>query len=144
MSNNSVNFHYIGRIRTPFKKISDVPTQPHNALGVPGRVIIEPEYREGLDGLDDCSYIVLLFHLHQSHEYHLKTIPHVGTFPRGVFATRSPKRPNPIGLSNVRLLSIEDNIVFVENVDMLDETPILDIKPYLPFYVKQELRKKIN
>jgi tRNA-Thr(GGU) m(6)t(6)A37 methyltransferase TsaA len=137
MSENTITFQYIGRIQTPYKNIHDVPTQPHRGLGVPGKIIINPELKEGLDGLENFSYIAVIFHLHRSENFRLRLVPYLGTLPRGVFATRSPKRPNPVGLSILRLVSIEDNIIFVENVDMLNGTPILDVKPYIPFYGKQ-------
>jgi tRNA (adenine37-N6)-methyltransferase len=138
MSINSFHFLYIGQIQTPFKNFSDIPTQPHRALGMPGKIIIKPEFEEGLEGLEQFSYIEILFHLHLSSDYHLKTTPYLGTSIRGIFATRSPKRPNPIGLSTVKLVSVENNILSVENVDMVDRTPILDIKPHIPFYGKKE------
>ncbi len=138
MPKKTVKFIYIGHIQTPFKDFSDIPTQPHRGLGIPGEIIIKPEFQEGLDELQKFSYIDVLFHLHHSKKYHLKTIPYMGTSPRGIFATRSPRRPNPIGLSTVKLVSIEENVISVENVDMLNGTPILDIKPHIPFYDNEE------
>jgi tRNA (adenine37-N6)-methyltransferase len=137
MSKKSAHFLYIGLIQTPFKNFSEIPSQPQRALGVPGKIIIKPEFQDGLDGLDNFSYIDILFHLHHSKNYHLKTIPHLGTSIQGIFATRSPNRPNPIGLSTLKLISVEENILAVENVDMLTGTPILDIKPHIPFYGKK-------
>ncbi|MDY6868911.1 MAG: tRNA (N6-threonylcarbamoyladenosine(37)-N6)-methyltransferase TrmO [Chloroflexota bacterium] len=134
MAEKTTQFIYIGFIQTPHKDFSNIPTQPHRALGVPGEIVIKPEYQEGLDGLEKFSYIDVLFHLHHAEKYHLKTIPYLGTTPRGIFATRSPRRPNSIGLSTLKLISVEANVISVENVDMMDGTPILDIKPHIPFY----------
>ncbi len=138
MPKETILFRYIGHIQTPFKDFSNIPTQPQRALGVPGKIILNPDLQEGLEGLENFSYIDILFHLHQSKDFHLRTVPFMGTTPRGIFATRSSRRPNPIGLSTVQLISVEENIISVENVDMLDGTPILDIKPHIPFYGKEK------
>jgi len=134
LTEKTINLQYIGKARTPYKDIHQIPTQPQRALGVPGKLIIIPEFQEGLDGLETFPFISVIFHLHKIKKFHLEVIPFMRSSPRGVFSTCSPHRPNPIGLSIVRLVSIEGNVVFIENVDMLDGTPILDIKPYLPFY----------
>ena len=109
-----------------------MPTQPTRAVGIRGRVEVFDEYVEGLKGLDGFSYIVLLYHLHRVRAPLLTVVPFMDTKPRGVFATRAPRRPNPIGLSIVRLVAVEGNTLHIENVDMLDGTPLLDIKPYFP------------
>lgn len=122
----------IGTIHTPFTKRKGMPIQPAGAQGTKGTVEVYPEYREGLKDLDGFSHIVLLYWFHRSEGYDLTVIPFMDTVQRGVFATRAPKRPNPIGLSVVELDSVEDGVLHIRNVDMLDGTPLLDIKPSVP------------
>ena len=127
-----VDFTPIGIIHTPFLKLEGMPIQPSGAVGVKGTVELLPEYADGLKDLDGFSHIILLFLLHRSEGFDLRVIPFMDSSPRGVFATRAPRRPNPIGLSIVRLSSIEGSILHIEDVDILDSTPLLDIKPYVP------------
>ena len=122
----------IGLIHTPFNNPEGMPIQPAGAAGIKGTVEIFDQYHQGLDDLDGFSHIILLFHFHKSHGYNLHVVPFMDTVQRGVFATRAPKRPNPIGLSVVKLNSIENNILHIENIDILNDTPLLDIKPYVP------------
>ena len=124
----------IGIIQTPFEDIAGMPIQPSAADGVRGQVEVYPEYAQALQDLDGFSHIILLYHLHRSQGYNLKVVPFLDTQERGLFATRAPKRPNPIGLSVVRLLAVEPPNLKVENVDMLNGTPLLDIKPYIPHF----------
>ena len=86
---------------------------------------------EALADLDGFSHIILLCHLHKTGSYRLKVVPFLDTQPRGLFATRAPSRPNPIGLSVVELLRIDGNKLEIQGVDLLDGTPVLDIKPYV-------------
>ena len=109
-----------------------MPIQPAGALSVRGDVNVFPEYAGGLRDLDGFSHVMLLYHFHQAAAPKLLVTPFMDSEPRGVFATRAPARPNPIGLSVVKLLSIEGHTLHVENVDILDGTPLLDIKPYVP------------
>ncbi len=125
-------FKPIGKIISPFRSINEMPIQPAGAKGIQGKVIIFSEFAEGLKDLDGFSHIILLYHFHRVKESNLTVIPFLDSKPRGVFATRAPKRPNPIGLSVVRLLDRKNNVLNIENVDILDGTPILDIKPYVP------------
>jgi len=127
-----IEFDPIGIIHTPFTKPEGMPIQPAGATGVKGTVEIFPEYQEGLKDLDGFSHIILLYHFHRSQGFSLQVVPYMDTRKRGLFATRSPKRPNPLGLSIVRLEKIENNILYVQNTDILDGTPLLDIKPYVP------------
>ena len=127
-----IEFHQIGVIHTPFTKPKGMPIQPAGAVGVKGTVEVFEEYRAGLKDLDGFSHVVLLYHFHRSQGFNLRVVPFMDSQPRGVFATRAPKRPNPIGLSVVQLDSIEDGILCVQNVDILEGTPLLDIKPYVP------------
>ena len=114
-----------------------MPIQPSGAAGIHGTVELFPEFAEGLKDLDGFSHLILLYNFHQSSGYRLTVTPFLDSEPRGVFATRAPKRPNPIGLSIVRLARIQGATLDIENVDMLDGTPLLDIKPYVPDFDHQ-------
>jgi tRNA-Thr(GGU) m(6)t(6)A37 methyltransferase TsaA len=122
----------IGIIHTPFKDPKGIPIQPKSGKGVKATVEVFPEYIEGLVDLDGFSHLILLFHFHLSKGYSLKVKPFVDDVQRGVFATRAPRRPNGIGLSVVKNIKIEKNIIYIENIDIVDGTPLLDIKPYIP------------
>jgi tRNA-Thr(GGU) m(6)t(6)A37 methyltransferase TsaA len=122
----------IGTIHSPFKTINNMPIQPAGAMDVQGTIEIQPEYIDGLKDLEGFSHIILIYHFHKARGCELIVTPFLDTEPHGVFATRAPNRPNPIGLSIVRLVKIEANILHIENVDILDQTPLLDIKPYVP------------
>ena len=127
-----IKYQPIGTIHSPFKEIEGMPIQPAGAANIQGSVELLPEIAEGLKDLEGFSHIILLYHFHQVREAKLVVIPFMDSEPRGIFATRAPKRPNPIGLSIVKLVSIERNMLYIENVDILDGTPLLDIKPYVP------------
>lgn len=109
-----------------------MPIQPAGAAGVKGTVEVFEKFRAGLKDLDGFSHIILLYIFHRSQGFKLEVIPYMDTQPRGLFATRAPKRPNPIGLSTVQLDRIENGNLHVRNADILDGTPLLDIKPYVP------------
>jgi tRNA-Thr(GGU) m(6)t(6)A37 methyltransferase TsaA len=126
-----ISFRPIGTIHSPFKKIEGMPIQPSAAKGIKGHIIIREDFVEGLCDLDGFSHIYLLYHFHLSKSYTLKVIPFLDNEHRGVFSTRAPKRPNPIGLSVVKLNKIKLNVLHIENVDIIDGTPLLDIKPYV-------------
>lgn len=121
----------IGIIHTPFTELEGMPIQPAGAAGIQGTVEVFETFRPGLQDLDGFSHIVLLYHLHRSQGFDLSVVPFLDTEPRGLFATRAPRRPNAIGLSVVELERIEDGVLHVRNVDILDGTPLLDIKPYV-------------
>lgn len=129
-----IEYRPIGLIHSPFDKPAGMPIQPAGADGVCGTVEVLPEFAPGLKDLDGFSHIILLFHFHRSGATELVVEPFLDLQPRGVFATRAPKRPNPIGLSVVRLKRIVANNLHIENVDILDGTPLLDIKPYVPAF----------
>jgi len=131
MDEESIGYKPIGVIRSPFVKTEDMPIQPAGARGVKGTVELGPEYAEGLKDLDGFSHIYILYHFHKSSGYSLTVTPFLDKSPRGLFATRAPKRPNAIGLSVVRLDRIEENVLHILDVDILDGTPLLDIKPYV-------------
>jgi tRNA-Thr(GGU) m(6)t(6)A37 methyltransferase TsaA len=125
-------FQPIGTISTPFKEPRGTPIQPRAARGAPGTVQVFPEYLEGLQDLEGFSHIFLIYHFHLSRDFTLKVKPFLDEEMRGVFATRAPSRPNPIGVSLVRLERVQGDRLEVLDVDMVDGTPLLDIKPYVP------------
>lgn len=129
-----VTFQPIGTISTPHKTQKGTPIQPYAARDVAGEVEVFPEFRLGLKDLEGFDRIWLIYHLHRAAPAKLSIIPYRDVVDRGLFATRAPSRPNPIGLSAVRLLSINEasGILNVLDMDMLDGTPLLDIKPYVP------------
>lgn len=127
-----IEFRPIGIIHSPFFDLKEIPVQPTLARRIKATVEIFEEYQAGLKDLEGFSHIILLTYLHRSKGFSLEVIPFWDSKPRGLFATRSPRRPNPIGLSVVRLLKIEGGILYIENVDLLDGTPLLDLKPYIP------------
>lgn len=121
----------IGVIHTPFTETKGMPIQPAFSQAR-GQVELLPEYVEGLQDLEAFSYIILIYALHRSSGYALHVKPFLDDIVRGLFATRHPCRPNPIGISTVRLLTCRGAVLEVEGIDVLDETPLLDIKPYVP------------
>ncbi len=125
-------FRPIGIIRTPFTRKQGTPIQGHLAPESSGTVEVFPEYADGLKDIEGFSHIVLVYCFHKSEGYKLLARPFLDDIERGVFAMRAPRRPNPIGLTAVRLVGREGNILRVSGVDMLDGTPLLDIKPYVP------------
>jgi len=127
-----VNYKFIGIIKTPFNSKEGMPIQPTGAKGIKGVIEINPEFAEGLTDLDGFSHIILIYHFHKADNFHLMVKPFMDDKEHGVFSTRAPKRPNSIGLSVVKLNHIEGNLVYVENIDVLNETPLLDIKPLIP------------
>jgi len=129
---NQISFTPIGIIHSPFTETDEMPIQPIGAQGIKGHILIADDFVEGLEDLDGFSHIYLLYHLHLSSSYSLKVAPFLDDQLRGVFSTRAPKRPNPIGLSVVKLNKIIMNRLEIENVDIIDGTPLLDIKPYVP------------
>ncbi len=135
---NKIIFTPIGTIHSPHKNREGMPIQPSGADGIKGSVDINPEYAEALADLDGFSHIILIYHFHLSEGYSLKVTPFLDDTERGLFATRAPRRPNPIGISVVKLTAIEGNTLHIENVDIIDGTPILDIKPYVPQFDNAE------
>ncbi len=115
-----------------------MPIQAVAAKGVAGRVELAPEYGGGLRDVEGFSHLILVYHLHLSRGFTPTVTPFLDDEPRGVFATRSPRRPNPIGLSTVRLVRVEGHTLYVEDVDVVDGTPLLDIKPYVPQFDDRE------
>ena len=129
-----IPFTPIGIIRTPFSDPAGMPVQPAGAAGVRGTLSINDEYRAGLRDIGGFSRLILIYAFHRITGHALEVVPYLDTVPHGIFATRAPKRPNAIGLSIVRLVSVHDHELVVEDVDILDGTPLLDIKPYVPAF----------
>jgi tRNA (adenine37-N6)-methyltransferase len=123
--------HPIGVIHSPFTEKDKTPIQASRSQTV-GQVEIYPEFADGLKDIEGLSHIYLLYAFHESSGYDLQVKPFLDDQKHGIFATRYPYRPNPIGLSIVRLLSRLENTLTIEGVDVLDGTPLLDIKPYVP------------
>jgi tRNA-Thr(GGU) m(6)t(6)A37 methyltransferase TsaA len=126
-----IEYRAIGVVNSPFKTTEGMPIQPSRAQGITGSVVVDPEYADGLKDLDGFSHIILVCHLHRARPYELMVVPFLDDKPRGLFSTRAPSRPNPIGLSVVRLLSVKGNTLEIADLDLLDGTPVLDIKPYV-------------
>jgi len=131
---DAIVYRPIGIVRSPVKEPRDALNQPHRGKGISGTIVLNPDLREALDDLEGFSHIILLCHLHLSRGFSLKVIPHRENEYRGMFATRTPRRPNPIGLSVVRLDRIEGNVLHISNLDIIDGTPVLDIKPFVPHF----------
>lgn len=127
-----MKLNQIGIIHTPFKEASGTPIQPIYGKDIQGEVEIFPEYAEGLDDIDGFTRIWLIFGTDRARPARLKQVPYRDTVERGVFAIRSPSRPNPLGLSAVRLIKRDGNRLLITDIDMLDGTPLYDIKPYIP------------
>ena len=136
-----VSYRIIGLIRTPFKEKKGVPIQTHYS-SVEGWIEILPQYVEGLSDLDGFSHLILLYHFHKVKKVQLKVLPFLDKKKRGIFATRAPLRPNPIGISIVELISIDlnNNTIKIRGVDIIDSTPLLDIKPYIPLFDQRDAK----
>ena len=140
-SNTQIPMVPIGTIHTPFERPGNMPIQPAGGTGIHGTIEIFEEYRDGLSDLEGFSHIILIFAFHLSKGFDLRVVPFMDTAERGVFATRAPRRPNPIGLSVVQLDRIRGGTIHIQNVDIIDGTPLLDIKPYVPEFDRpQEIR----
>jgi tRNA-Thr(GGU) m(6)t(6)A37 methyltransferase TsaA len=129
----------IGVARTPFKERKEMPIQPAGAKDVVGEIEVDEEFLPGLKDLDGFSHVFIIYCFHESKGYDLMVVPFMDTVPRGVFATRAPRRPNPVGLSVVRVLGVKGRRVLVQGIDVLDGTPVLDIKPYVPKFDSPEV-----
>ena len=132
LKNMKIELESIGTIHTEFENIEGMPIQPTGAKGVKGKIVLDEKYAAGLKDLEDFSHIHLLYLLHKVEGYLLEVKPFMDNNTHGVFATRSPKRPNRIGSSVVKLDKIEGNTIYISNIDVLNGTPLLDIKPYVP------------
>ena len=138
---DEINYIPIGIIHSPFKEPKGTPIQPTATKGIDGTVEVFPEYAEGLKDLEGFSHIILIYHFHLSKKSSLKVKPFMDDQMHGVFSTRAPSRPNPIGISVVRLVRIERNILYIQDMDIVDGTPLLDIKPYVPEFDVRKTEK---
>ncbi len=125
-------FRPIGTVHSPFTEPAGTPIQSSASGDTAGIVEILPEYREGLQDIEGFSHLILLTYFHLAQGFSLKVTPFLDDHERGLFATRAPARPNPIGLSIVRLEKVEGRRLHIRDVDIVDGTPVLDIKPYVP------------
>jgi tRNA-Thr(GGU) m(6)t(6)A37 methyltransferase TsaA len=132
MNESEIIFRPIGVIRTPYTRQAGTPVQPAFAGGTAGTVELLEPYAEGLKDVEMFSHLILLYVFDRAGPAALTCVPYLDDTQRGVFACRAPSRPNPLGLSVVRLVARHDNVLRVQDVDMLDRTPLLDIKPYVP------------
>lgn len=138
MAKDEITFQPIGIIHSPHQELVGMPIQPAAAAGVKGTVVLDPSFQEGLKDLEEFSHVFLVYFFHQAKSPELLVKPFLDDVKHGVFATRAPRRPNGIGISVVKLVAIEGNILQVENLDILNGTPLLDIKPYVPDFDEQE------
>ncbi len=128
----SITYQPIGIIHTPFNEKSNTPIQPASAIGVEGKIEVFSEFADGLKDIDGFSHLIIVYHFHLSEGFNLEVKPFLDEETHGVFATRAPKRPNGIGISVVKLKKAEGSTLHIENVDVINETPLLDIKPFVP------------
>jgi len=138
---DEISFKPIGIIHTPYSDKESTPIQGCFAPESKGNIELYPEYSSGLKDITGFSHLILIYHFHKSCGYNLLAKPFLDKEQRGIFAIRYCDRPNAIGLSVVKLIQVRDNILDIGEVDMLDNTPLLDIKPYVPqFDVKESVQ----
>jgi tRNA-Thr(GGU) m(6)t(6)A37 methyltransferase TsaA len=140
-SMNEIKYKPIGIIHSPFREAKGTPIQPAGAKSINGIVEIFPEYAEGLKDIEGFSHIILLYHFHLSKGPALIAKPYMDNETHGVFAMRGPNRPNSIGISIVRLVKVEGNILHIQDVDIVDGTLLLDVKPYVPEFDIREVER---
>lgn len=131
---DDIIFHPIGLIRTPFEHLADMPIQPRGSKAAEGEVVVDPRFEPGLADIEGFSHLILIYHFHKSKGFELAVKPFLDDQKRGVFSTRAPRRPNSIGLSVVPLLERCGNVLRVAEIDVADQTPLLDLKPYVPSF----------
>ena len=139
-----INLQEIATIKSPFNNLVNMPIQPKGAKETYATIEFKKEYEEGLKDLDGFSHVYLIYYFHEVKEPKLSVIPFNDKThtPRGVFSTRTPMHPNGIGLSVVELVKVEGNIVTIKGIDILNGTPLLDIKPYIENFDKVEGKVK--
>ncbi|MEA1986717.1 MAG: tRNA (N6-threonylcarbamoyladenosine(37)-N6)-methyltransferase TrmO [Candidatus Marinimicrobia bacterium] len=138
---DKIIFRPIGIIHSPFKTMKGTPIQSTAVKDAEGTIEIYTEFVEGLRDLDGFSHIQLLFYFHLSKKFKLEVMPYMDDKLHGVFSTRAPSRPNNIGLSVVRLIKIEGNILHIKNIDMIEGTPLIDIKPFVSKFDNIDVEK---
>ncbi len=134
----TIKFQPIGEIHSPFKKPKGTPIQPSAAKGTKGEVVLLLKLNKGLKDIEGFSHLILLYHFHRAGKYSLTARLFMEDKFHGIFSIRAPSRPNPIGLSVVKLIRVNNNILYIEDVDIIDKTPLLDIKPYVPAFGLRE------
>jgi tRNA (adenine37-N6)-methyltransferase len=133
--------HPIGFVGSPYKATGEIPKGLHTKHEAEGVLKVLPEFELGLTDIEGFSHLFVIWEFDRSQSFELVGTPPLDDRPHGVFATRSPRRPNPIGLTVVQLLRRENQLLHVRGIDMLDGTPILDIKPYLSSIAAETLRR---
>jgi tRNA-Thr(GGU) m(6)t(6)A37 methyltransferase TsaA len=128
----AVRYKPIGIIHSPLKSPSGAPLQSVAAKHLDGTVAIFPKYKPGLKDLKGFSHLILIYHFHLSKKVSLRVKPYLDRKEHGIFATRAPVRPNPVGISVVRLRKVRGSTIWVKDLDVVDGTPLLDIKPFVP------------
>ena len=139
---DEISYKTIGILHSPFKELPGTPIQATAARGIKGKVEVFPEYAEGLEDIEGFSHIILIYHFHLSKVSLLTVKPYLDNQVHGVFSTRSPSRPNSIGISVVRLVSREKRVLHVRDIDIVDGTPLLDIKPYVPEFDAVDVERR--
>ncbi|MHC4270308.1 MAG: tRNA (N6-threonylcarbamoyladenosine(37)-N6)-methyltransferase TrmO [Planctomycetota bacterium] len=138
---SEITYIPIGIIHSQYKEPKGTPIQPSAAKETKGTVEVFPEFAEGLKDVEGFSHIFLVYHFHLAKKTSLKVKPYLDNKARGIFSTRAPSRPNPIGISVVRLVKIEEALLQIKDVDIVDGTQLLDIKPYVPSFDVRETVK---
>jgi len=135
---NNITISPIGICKSPFKELINMPVQPRGAKDTIAQIIVDKQYQDGLKDLDGFSYIYLIYHFHKISQPKLQVVPFNDktNTKRGVFSTRTPMHPNSLGLSIVKVIDVQENIVTIQGIDLLDGTPIIDIKPYIENFDK--------
>jgi len=141
MNDEKFVFQPIGFIHSPHKELTKIPIQAVFCEGIEGTVVLNARYIDGLKDLKGFSHIYLFYYFNKSQKTCLRVKPYLADEEHGIFATRAPHRPNKLGMSLVRLVRIEDNILYVSDIDILDGTPLLDIKPYIRRFDSRETVK---
>lgn len=138
---DEIKYKPIGIIHSPFKEPKGTSIQPTGAKDIRGTVEVFPEYAPGLKDIDGFSHLILIYHFHLVRGATLEAKPFMDDETHGIFAIRGPSRPNPIGLSVVRLIKVEGHFLHIQDVDIVDGTPLLDIKPYVPEFDTRQVDK---
>ncbi len=139
---SEITYRPIGIVHSPFREPYGTPIQSVSAQNAEGVVEVFPEYAAGLEDIDGFSHIILIYHFHLCKRFSLMVKPFLDNPSHGVFACRAPARPNPIGISIVRLTRVEKERLYIQDVDIVDGTPLLDIKPYVPEFDNREADRK--
>jgi len=141
MSSDNIQCRPIGFIRSVFTDVNGMPIQTAAAQDVTASLEVLPEFKEGLKGIEGFDYLILITHLHRSERESLEVVPFLDDQSHGVFSTRSPARPNRLGLSIINLIGVDGLTLTFKGCDMLDGTPVLDIKPYVPAFDLRDARR---